>query len=423
MGPATSATGTVVDPNSMTTPYFSDLIVGGQKVTGSDEIPIIIEGNYGPESSEMVFLQSVQTHSSFAPWTCAKEKYNAGDNICNCNCGMWDPDCQAPTAVRFWLLHQQNPNKYQMTGCSAGEMCSLTGACVTSVSGSAVPTSGAQSQRELGGDVMRGDSFLFFRLRLSRTTPRSMSLPIYLFIPLPLSPSLSFSLSFSPSLPHALPPSLSSSPSPPTLSPCDLANATKPKPTTVNSFNSVNPTYNMKFPAEPWTEILTFKSPIILDHFKGVKVHTPVTMANPAQNNVYYQARVDLVRGLGEEQYRPEDRYKQRSQLETTVAPENLDVEVAMFVVPLRSKLQSTGLCPNIQLDSVQSESNYMAEAFHTWKLSGEQAMKLTSCSMPKKQESTACAHNTELPRKQYRVQCMKEMPQWVFGRWKEMKG
>lgn len=29
-------------------------------------------------------------------WTCAKEKYNAGDE-CDCNCGIWDPDCTDAT--------------------------------------------------------------------------------------------------------------------------------------------------------------------------------------------------------------------------------------------------------------------------------------------------------------------------------------
>ena len=62
----------------------------------------------------------------------------------------------------------------------------------------------------------------------------------------------------------------------------------------------------------------------------------------------------------------------------------------------------------------MEADSNYMAESFRNWVLNGNQEMKLASCSMPKRREASSCAHNTNLPRKQYRVQCVKEMPQWV---------
>lgn len=47
-------------------------------------------------------------------WTCARESYNDG-SVCNCNCGMPDPDC--------------NVDQSGAANCYSGEVCDATGAC------------------------------------------------------------------------------------------------------------------------------------------------------------------------------------------------------------------------------------------------------------------------------------------------------
>lgn len=46
-------------------------------------------------------------------WTCTPSYYGAGDG-CDCNCGMWDPDCDTSSSVY---------------GCQAGQRCVEPGIC------------------------------------------------------------------------------------------------------------------------------------------------------------------------------------------------------------------------------------------------------------------------------------------------------
>ena len=57
---------------------------------------------------------------------------------------MYDPDCAAPTPMRFHL-NSLADTRFKLNGCSAGQMCSLSGTCVSTFNGAAVPQAGANA--------------------------------------------------------------------------------------------------------------------------------------------------------------------------------------------------------------------------------------------------------------------------------------
>ena len=130
------------------------------------------------------------------------------------NRGMYDPDCAAPTPMRFFQ-NSLTDTRFKINGCTAGQMCSLSGTCISTSNGVAVPSgSGA-------GLTAAVNNFL-----------------------------------------------------------AEAGNAA----------------YNQPPAPKPWKERLTFRSPLTMDHGKGVKVHSPMTSTFMKGLEVYYQAKIELVR-------------------------------------------------------------------------------------------------------------------------------
>ena len=77
-GPPSGGGGTSTAP-----PKFSDMTISGSK-----KVPVIVEGTYGSQGSEMLFLQSAAVHPDFSAWSGSAGDYNVGDKVCHCKCGV-----------------------------------------------------------------------------------------------------------------------------------------------------------------------------------------------------------------------------------------------------------------------------------------------------------------------------------------------
>lgn len=65
---------------------------------------------------------------------------------------MYDPDCAAPTPMRFFL-NSLTDTRFKIKGCAAGQMCSLSGTCISSSNGKAVPSQGPNKIAEANAFV------------------------------------------------------------------------------------------------------------------------------------------------------------------------------------------------------------------------------------------------------------------------------
>jgi hypothetical protein len=74
-------------------------------------------------------------HAVPPEWTCAGEAYNAHDGVCDCDCGVIDPDC---------FPNFGDPPPTETTGCEAAQACTVFGCRDTcdAFAGTACPSGG-----------------------------------------------------------------------------------------------------------------------------------------------------------------------------------------------------------------------------------------------------------------------------------------
>ena len=253
-------------------------------------VPMLVRGSQDYTGLELI--HSVST-VSLPTWLCDPSYFHAGDG-CDCNCGLWDPDCGVAGATIY----------------DSSVDCTRNATCASTVAVTCPYCAWTNT---------------------TTTTPYPTG----------------------------------------TCSTTDPNNPT-PIPTTLDS--------------QTYYQLINLSTPLLLDHITGTSAETPVPLTTPPNADwyndsstvydVFTYATVALSRTA--EEYTPDDRYDSHPP-ETSVSPDTIPIEFAMYIIPDRPTYNNTTLCPNTTIPNTVPPA-FTSYGWDKWSVAAGRQLSVSGC-------------------------------------------
>eukprot|EP00741_Cyanophora_paradoxa_P020391 tig00021254_g19682.t1 len=304
-----------------------------------DRFPLVIRGL----AAEDIEIRNIKNWTVLTPgWTCDPYDYAANDGICDCNCGMYDPDCGFPSPAA-WEYTGRNTNCPKETPyCCFDENASTQAGCPAGTRGK--------------------------KCVAARPTNTSMF----------FGPALEVKLDLD--------------------MPLQVRHDRRSEADTAFDMTSI---------CESW-------------------------LGDDEDGEFWIYTQAPVIVSLPIDDYLPSERNKPKFG-DATDAPETLEVDVSLFIVPDRRPFPNVttpsltspagtptiDLCPTNLKSAPKNEPIFDAYGWSQWRPEEKRQTSIGGCSW-ETPDATGCVPVRELPKNSFNIKCIREMPVTRRFRWQQ---